>query len=125
MTAGRPTRYNKVYDQLIQNLKDGATIRDACRSVGISEDTFAAWKKKYPEFADSVEQAEAGVAIVCTRSVIRAAEGGDWRAALEYLKRRRREWGDSITVRADQEATSLLASLFPGSEGEDSQPFEE
>lgn len=38
---------------------------------------------------------------------------GDWRAALEVLKRRRRdEWGDNVSVRADKRASELIAALL-------------
>ena len=41
-------------------------------------------------------------------------EGGDWRAAEAWLKRRRREeWGENVSVSADRRAAELLAELLP------------
>jgi phage terminase small subunit len=38
---------------------------------------------------------------------------GDWRAALETLKRRKSlEWGDNVSIRADKRAAELIAALL-------------
>lgn len=43
----------------------------------------------------------------------------DWRAALEFLKRRRREdWGDHVNVDLDREIAQLLAQLAGGGEAQ-------
>jgi hypothetical protein len=38
---------------------DTFTLKEVCDSAGISRQTYFDWKKKYPEFAERVEQAEA------------------------------------------------------------------
>lgn len=122
MTAGRPSKLdNDLASRIIGFLEDGATIRDACAAAGVSTDSFVRWRRKSAVFAAQIEEAQAKVAIICTKTIINAAKMGEWKAALEILKRiRRDEWGDNIALRADKEANELLAELFPGSEGEGS-----
>lgn len=96
----RPTKYTETLaSEICRHLKTGCTRRDAFNAVGISDETFANWLKNKLGFLEQVNRAEAEVANSMTRAVVKAGNDGDWRAALEWLKRRRRdEWGDSLNL---------------------------
>jgi len=95
----RPTKYNDAKAaQITTLLRGGCTRKDAAGSVGISSDTLVRWSRSNADFAALVESAEAYAAVKMT-TIVTAAAATEWRAALEWLKRRRREeWGDSADI---------------------------
>lgn len=109
----RPTKYNEITVGMICDaLKLGNTRTCACNYAGISLDTFERWMKSFAEFCGAVTRAEAEVEICHVAVIQSAAKDGDWRASLEWLKRRRREeWGDNITHDIDKEIQELMAEL--------------
>lgn len=93
----RPTkRTPEVEKRITDALAGGASRRLACEYAGISQETFSVWCKRYLDFLEAVTRAEAQ----CEMSAILSLRQGwmqsnDWRAGLEWLKRRRpKEWGD-------------------------------
>lgn len=121
---GRKTkRTPEVMERVRLALEGGNTRRATCFHAGISEDTFADWMRKYPDFSDLVTEAEASCEFAMVDIVRRAAQerevvvtkrveypdGGvlvetkthteiDAKIALEWLARRRRdEW--SLTTK--------------------------
>lgn len=114
---GRKTkRTPEVLEKIRAALEGGNTRRATCHHAGISEDTFADWMRKYSDFSDLVEMAEASCEFAMVDIVRRAAQerevvvtkrieypdGGvlvetkthteiDAKIALEWLARRRRE----------------------------------
>jgi transposase-like protein len=105
MPRGRKTVFTPENQQrIIDALEIGATLRDATLSAGISEATFYEWlkrgreatrKNEFSEFLEKVEAAQATCRLNFTAVLAKSANDGDWRAALEYLKRRdRNNWGD-------------------------------
>lgn len=93
---GRPSKRTPEIDKVIEEaLRLGSTRRAACACAGISEDTFAIWLKRYSDFSDLVNRVEGEVERRMAATIIKAANDGDYRAALEWLKRRRpADWGD-------------------------------
>ena len=116
----RPTKYNPEREKkIIDALKTGCSRRDAYEYGGIDKETFANWIVRYSAFSALVIEAESQAAVMHTANIAKAAKEGDWKASLEWLKRRRRdEWGDSIAVRADREVEAALAALFPEETGD-------
>ena len=47
-----------IKEQLLQFIRDGSTIVNACKAAGCSESQFHLWKKKNPEFAAEVKEAQ-------------------------------------------------------------------
>ncbi len=104
----RPTKFSsEVQDAIIKALSLGATYKDAAEAAGISYDTFNEWMKvgrsaksgKFYQFFKSVRRAEAMARLKYLSVIAEAAQNGDWRAALEFLKRRdRTNWGDNVDV---------------------------
>ena len=122
----RPTKYNQgVASRICDGLKRGLTRQACCALGGITDETFSNWLKRNLDFLDLVTQAEAEAERVFTESIYNAANEGDWKAGLEWLKRRRRdEYGDNVAIRADKEAARLLAELFPEDAGRSFSPTE-
>lgn len=105
----RPTKLNKeTHDAIVNALKIGATRKDAAGAAGVNYVTFLDWLEKgdkakkgsaLSEFSYSVKQAEHHARLVYTQVIAKAASAGDWRAAMEYLKRRDPEhWSDNTQV---------------------------
>ena len=122
--AGRKTKYSpERVVKIVEGLKGGLTKRAAGSLGGISEDTLLLWVNRYSDFAAQVTQAENEAEVRFASVIDKAAFGHeattvtritretkdgplveeriethweyDWRAALEWLKRRRRgEWSD-------------------------------
>ena len=87
--AGRPRKAldpGKV-DRLLQGIKLGLPFVHACARAGISEDTFARWRKQSADFAESVKNAEAE-AIARNVALVQKAAGRSWQAAAWWLERR-------------------------------------
>jgi transposase len=52
--GGRPTKYNKEYAQMLPDLfRQGMSIYEVAAELGISIDTYYAWKKKHKEFSEA------------------------------------------------------------------------
>lgn len=105
-TGGRPTRLNATtQDAIIRALKVGATYKDAAGAAGIDYTTFNLWLRRgetegegpYFNFFKAVEQAIHDTRVKFASVLASAAQGGDWRAALEYLKRRDpANWSETV-----------------------------
>lgn len=117
-TSGQPTRYSQAMTEAIcAHLRRGATRRAAALAAGISYQTFYNWINE-PEtydsftFFDSVSRAEAEGELAFTESVAKAAIGtvdvpGDYKAAIELMKRRYPAWRDTIDLRKIDPETLL------------------
>jgi len=99
----RPTKYsNEKAKTICDALKIGATRSAAVGNAGIDYQTFLNWRARYSSFSSDVDHSEALAELRFTSTLAAAAQGSaekpaDWRAALEWLKRRRRaEWGDNV-----------------------------
>lgn len=104
----RPSKLTpETQSTIVDAILHGATYKDAAEAAGVSYDTFNEWYKagreagkgKFFEFSEAVSKANAECAVNFTRIIQSNAAKGDWKAALEWLKRRRRaEWGDNIDL---------------------------
>lgn len=91
---------------IVKALRIGATYDVAAQAAGVAYDTLREWIKKgeagqskYRQFSEALRAAEAECRLNYTAVIAKAANDGDWRAALEYLKRRdRTNWGDQVAV---------------------------
>ena len=118
---GRPTKLTpETQKRIIDALKIGATRLDAALSAGVSYDSFNGWYNagkqaksgRYFQFFQAVDQAEGEARLRYTSVIARAANDGDWRAALEYLKRRdRQNWGDGVDFTSGGEKLAALVEI--------------
>jgi transposase-like protein len=104
----RPTKFTpEAQMAIVDALTVGATYTDAAGAAGVSDQTLRNWimlgesrtSGKYFGFLVSCRRAEAAARLKYTKVIYDAANLGDWRAAMEFLKRRdRATWGDSVDV---------------------------
>lgn len=103
----RPSKFTtEVTETILKALAYGATYKDASEAAGVDYMTFRTWmergeagKKPFNEFFEAVRRTEAEARLKYLSTIADAARTGDWRAALEYLKRRdRTTWGDNVDV---------------------------
>ena len=105
----RPTKLtSETHAAIVNAIGLGATYATAAAVSGVHYDTFNEWlklgdsatrKSIYSEFSEAVRKAEAECKFKATNVIIKAMAEGDWKAALEYLRRRdRAEWGDNVRL---------------------------
>lgn len=80
------------------------TKRGACALEEVNEATFQQWWQDREDFATMLMRAEAQAESHFTDVITRTAEGtqgqADYRAGVEWLKRRRRaDYGDTLDIR--------------------------
>lgn len=79
---------------LLDRIRAGTPIRQACASVGLSKDTFYDWMRRgevassghHKDFYDAVEKAKAD-AVIESVLIVRKAAKENWQAAAWYLER--------------------------------------
>lgn len=111
-------------DALLNALAAGMTRTCAAAAAGIDRSTLYDWIHADPAIADAITRAELSFAgRVEQQFGDDALSSDDWRARESWLKRRRRrEWGDEINLRAIPTET-LLELLDGGSDDEDDGPI--
>lgn len=82
----KPLDYEQYQTDLINVLTSGATVKDACGYVGISQTQFYDWCREYTQFADAIEKARASAKVACVAQVRKAAQS-NWQAAAWFLER--------------------------------------
>lgn len=102
----------KLTREIIKNihfqLRNCAYAETAARMCGIPKSTFYYWLEKakesecaaiYRELLDTVEKAQAEAETRATEIILKAAESGQWKAALSLLERRfPQRWGPRQTL---------------------------
>lgn len=87
--AGRPSKYTPERAQrIVDVLKAGNTRRAACAFAGVTDETFANWQRRYLDFLEAVQKAEAE-AEVRNVAIVQQAAKTKWQAAAWWLERRR------------------------------------
>lgn len=114
---GRPSSYSAArIAPILTALRGGSSWSAAIGLAGVRANVAARWREEHPEFESAILRAEAEAERDMS-DVLRVAafgmEGrpGDWRAAESWLKRRRRkDWGDEISLRSlsDEDILRLL-----------------
>lgn len=88
------TKLDIIQKPLLDRIRAGTPIRQACASVGLSKDTFYDWMRKgeaaasgqHKEFYEAVEKAKAD-AVIESVLIIRKAAKENWQAAAWFLER--------------------------------------
>ena len=133
-SAGRPS---KLTPEVIKTLTDaiglGASYVDACGAAGIAYGTFALWmqrgneqkKGEYFDFFEAIRAEEAAATLRHLAVINNAAAKGDWKASLEWLRRRRRaEWGDNVDLTSGGKAITWKQVIDDANSGKDNQQSE-
>ena len=113
--VGRPSKRTPEREaRLLDALRAGNTRRAACHYAAITEVTFETWCKRYFDFFDAVQKAEADAEVRMVAQIAQAAQTGTWQAAAWWLERRRGEdfaRRDRVEVTIRQQAERLAAEL--------------
>ena len=109
----RPTKFTpEVTETILKAIGMGATYKDAAEAAGVEYVTFQNWMNKgkdatsgkFLTFFNAVRREEAAARLRYLSTIAEASRKGDWRAALEYLKRRDRpNWGDGVDITSGNE----------------------
>lgn len=93
----RPTKYTPaMVKKVLDALAAGVSRRAAAEYAGIDEKTLITWMQRYASFSSAVIEAETKVEVSAVVSIRQAWMAGDWRAAVEWLKRRRsKDWSET------------------------------
>lgn len=136
--VGRPTKFQKVYcEQALKLCLLGATDEEMADFFGVSESTLNLWKKKHPEFSESIKkgkiEADANVVVSLYKraigythddekiflhegKIIRAKTKKhyppDGTAICFWLKNRQpKQWRDSKVLQGDDEKPIVLSTI--------------
>lgn len=102
-------------EKLAQQVSSGMYVAVAARNLGLEPSQVYSWlqqaeepgaKKILRDFAAAMHKAESQAELHAVLVVRKSMQSGDWRAAIEYLKRRHPErWGDHMDIRHSGEVT--------------------
>jgi hypothetical protein len=106
---GRPSKYTpETVERLLAALIAGQTQLQACKAIGICENTLAAWRRTNPELNPQMEGAREKMRQKVLENIRTAGENGDWRASVRFLKlsfpeyRQRKNGNLTATANAQQ-----------------------
>jgi hypothetical protein len=118
----RPSKLtNEIIEAVSTSVLHGASFTDSVVAAGVKYDTANEWftrgeregKGLYFQFFQKITQSQATCAVNMVRVIQQAAAKGEYRAALEWLKRRRREdWGDAVDVTSGGEKIVISIKGF-------------
>lgn len=117
----RPTKYApEVVQRIVQAIELGATHELAAAYGGISVDTMASWRKRYPDFSEQIKTAEGRAAVKWLAKIEQAASDGTWQAAAWKLERRYpQDYGRTVTEHRGEIAVENRYKIVElGGEGE-------
>lgn len=107
-------RTPQLEEAIIRALRAGTTRSAAAEYVGVDRTQLWRWMKSDSTFCNAIVRAEAEAEVACTGTLRKAAQDGDWHAALAWLERRRgKEWGrqDKVDVTIRRDAKELAAEF--------------
>ena len=99
-------------DTVIRAVKEGTPLRTACHLAGVTQSEMELTMRLDPAFARRILIAEAQATQVMVKSIVKAAEGGDWRAAAWYLERTRpNDWAPKAFQVMMQQLLKEIAAI--------------
>lgn len=85
--TGRPTKRNPfVTRKICRGIAAGLPFKLAAAHAGVSGETFAAWRREFPDFAEAVEHAIAAGIKTRLNQIKKAGDEGDWKASAWWLE---------------------------------------
>lgn len=110
---GRPTDYTpEAGATVIRLMSEGLSLTAAAGAMGFARQTLYDWKKRHPDFLDSVNRAKAA-RVFRLESEMLASESGAYVNARRFalVNAAPEEWREKQTVNLDTEKDSPLAEL--------------
>ena len=95
-TTGRPSKYKpEMCGQVIELMKEGASLVEVAAELGICKDTVHEWKKTNDEFSESIKRGVKLRAAWWERKGRTSLENRDFSATFWYMKMKNRfGWKD-------------------------------
>lgn len=111
------SKWKQVKDKLILVegwARDGLTDEQIANNLGISKDTFYQYKKKYPDFSDSLKKGKEYIDYEVENALLKSALSGNTTAQIFWLKNRKPDkWKDKIDTNKDtQDVIERLDKLL-------------
>lgn len=111
------SKWEQVKDKLILVegwARDGLTDEQIAENLGISKDTFYQYKKKYPDFSDSIKKGKEVVDFEVENALLQNALNGNITAQIFWLSNRKpKQWKNKRSDKEEAENTqqSLADSI--------------
>jgi hypothetical protein len=102
--VGRPTKLvPETVEKIIEILKIGGTIEDACAYAQIDRTTYYNWLESNPSFSTETESAKIYTDIMAYRTVSKAVHEGSKEDAWKWLEKRRfNQPGTQVNVQGEK-----------------------
>ena len=94
-SPGRPSEYEEKKDEIIEWIRKGMNIRDACALAGIGKTAYYRWKAQYEEFEDDLKRAMLQNKHTRIQRILEAGKK-QWQAEAWYLERM---WSDEFALK--------------------------
>lgn len=105
------SKWETVKDKLILVegwARDGLTDEQIANNLAISIDTFYKYKKKYPEFSESLKKGKEIVDYEVENALLQNALNGNITAQIFWLKNRKpRQWKDKVNIEDETNKETL------------------
>ena len=105
------SKWETVKDKLILVegwARDGLTDEQIANNLAISIDTFYKYKKKYPEFSESLKRGKEVVDYEVENALLQNALNGNITAQIFWLKNRKpRQWKDKVNIEDESNKETL------------------
>ena len=114
------SKWETVKDKLILVegwARDGLTDEQIANNLAISIDTFYKYKKKYPEFSESLKRGKEIVDYEVENALLQNALNGNITAQIFWLKNRKpRQWKDKVNIvdESNKETLEKLDEVLKG-----------
>ena len=110
---GRPTDYTpRIVESLLRFVAAGLPLERAASAAGINPDTLYDWKKKHPDFSESLAHAESQYANLCHITINEQIVGGDGHLALKTLQSRFSK-DYSTSKKVEMQTMSFSSTISP------------
>ena len=77
--TGRPSKYRDDFPEVAAGMcRMGATDKDLAKAFGVSESTLNDWKKKFPEFSESLKEGKDHADAMVENALFKRATGYDY-----------------------------------------------
>lgn len=105
------SKWETVKDKLILVegwAREGLTDEQIANNLAISIDTFYKYKKKYPEFSESLKRGKEIVDYEVENALLQNALNGNITAQIFWLKNRKpRQWKDKVNIEDESNKETL------------------
>ena len=106
-------KFDDIKDNILQYIRDGATLASACKAAGCAESQFYLWRNKYPDFAADVKEAQK----TARAKIVPELERALYKRALGYEYEERKvetfpDGNDRVTVTRKQMPPDVGALVF-------------